>query len=252
MRNPMDLTGRRILVTGASSGIGRATSVLLSELGATLVLNGRNLEGLGMTLSLCHGTGHRLAPFDLSDSDAIPGWEKDITAEHGPLWGAVHCAGSQLVRPLQITTSQQIDDLLVVNVTAALMIAKGFRQKGVTRGGGSLVFVSSVMGQVGSAGRAAYCASKGGVDSLAKAMALELVRDQIRVNCVAPGFVQTDMLESAVNQLGASQMAEIERLHPLGFGKPLDVAMAIAFFLSDASQWITGSILTVDGGYTAQ
>jgi NAD(P)-dependent dehydrogenase (short-subunit alcohol dehydrogenase family) len=138
-----------------------------------------------------------------------------------------------------------------INFTAAAMIAKGFRQRGVHEPNAGIVFVSSVMGSVGAPGRSAYCASKGALQSLTRSLALELVRDGIRVNCIAPAFVRSDMLQNAESMLSTEELEWIEGQHPLGFGHPRDVSYSIAFLLGETGRWITGSILIVDGGYTA-
>jgi len=251
MINPLDLTGRVFLVTGASSGIGLATSVLLSQLGAEIILLARNKDRLMTALSQLEGSGHRIVPFDLAASDTIPGMLKALSTETGEMSGLVHCAGAQMIRPLRVLTSQDIDTLLKLNVNAALMLAKGFRQKGVHTTPGSIVYVSSIMGLVGAPARSAYCASKSALHSMSKSLALELAPEGVRVNCVAPGFTKTPMLAEAEATVGGEQLRRIEELHPFGFGEPRDVANAIAFLVADTSRWITGSTIVVDGGYTA-
>lgn len=252
MMNPMQLNGRRILVTGASSGIGRETAVLLSQLGAQLILVGRNLEQLERTHSLLDGTGHQVCPFDLSGVDAIQGWMKDIAAKVGSLYGLVHSAGMQFTSPLRIASSCDVEALMRVNLTAALFLTKAFRPRGVAEKGGGIVFVSSVTGMAGQAGLAAYSASKGALIALTKSLAVELVQDGIRVNCVAPGMVDTDMSTKMLRALTPEQVAKVKAMHPLGIGRPRDVANAIAFLLAETSRWITGTTIVVDGGYTAQ
>lgn len=251
MLNPMQLVDRSILITGASSGIGRETAVLLSQLGARVLLVGRNDEQLRKTHNMLDGTGHRFHSFDLTAVDHIPRWMKGIIRETGPLHGLVHCAGMQSTRPLQITTGAGMEELLRINVTAALCLAKAFRQKGVCAANSSIVLVSSVMGIVGQPGQAAYSASKGALVTLSKSLALELCREGIRVNCVAPGVVKSDMTDKMLKSLTQEQIAEISAMHPLGMGTPQDVAGAIAFLLADTGRWITGTTLVVDGGYTA-
>ena len=252
MTQPLDMSGRMVMVTGASAGIGRDVAILLGELGARVILVGRNQDRLNAALAKLSGSGHLVEPFDLNQLDEIPGWMKRFAEKTGELHGVVHCAGVQQTMPLRATTVRSAEDLMRVNVLAALMLAKGLRQKGVRAADASLVLVASVMGLVGAPGRAMYCASKGAIISMTRALALELAVEKIRVNCVAPAFVKTEMLEELKTVAGAEQMAAIEAKHPLGFGEPRDVSHAIAYLLSPASRWTTGSTLTVDGGYTAQ
>ena len=254
MRNPMDLSGRTILVTGASSGIGRQTSVVLAELGARILLVARRREELERTATLLDPGEHRVEPFDLADLDAIPLWLKGLAERAGPIDDLVHSAGVHFTLPLRATPSRQYADLMRVNVDAAFFLAKGFRQKSVRRPGSTsgIVFLSSVMGLIGQAGISAYSASKGALVSMAKSLALELAREGIRVNCVAPGVVRTEMAENAEQVLTPEQYQAIAALHPLGIGTPRDAAQAIAFLLAETGRWITGTTLVVDGGYTAQ
>ncbi len=251
MINPMELIDRTIMVTGASSGIGRETAILLSQLGARLILIGRNAEQLNKTLASLEGTAHHVYTFDLSNIDEIPRWMKEVTSASGPLHGLVHSAGLQFTRPLRIMSSENIEELMRVNVTAAIFLAKAFRQKGVSADSGSIVYLSSVMGLVGQSGQSAYSASKGALVTLTKSLALELSRENIRVNCVAPAMVTTEMSGKMLELLTPEQVLQIEAMHPLGLGRPRDVANAIAFLLADTGRWITGTTLVLDGGYTA-
>jgi NAD(P)-dependent dehydrogenase (short-subunit alcohol dehydrogenase family) len=250
--NPMDLTDRAIMVTGASSGIGRATAVALGQLGAHVVLVGRNRDRLAETLGMLEGSRHTVELCDLTRTDDLPEWMKGVVDRTGQLSGVVHCAGAQVLMPLRMLKTKQVEDVLRINVVSSIMLAKSFRQKGVATPGSTIVFVSSVMGEVGSPGRAAYCASKSALHSLTRALALELAADGIRVNCVAPGAVQTEMVADMKDALGEARLSEVVRQHPLGLGTPRDVALAIAFLLAETGRWITGSIQFVDGGYTAQ
>jgi len=251
MINPMGLEGRNIIVTGASSGIGKDTACFLSKLGARIVLVGRDIGRLNECCNLLEGEGHRIEAFDLSAVDDIPQWIKKIAEEMGPLNGLVHSAGIYLIRPLRATSRRNFEDLMHINVTAAFCLVKGFRQKGVFAQNSSVVFLSSVMGMVGQPGLAAYCSSKGALIALAKSLALELAKDKIRVNCVCPGNVETNMAEKLRETLTSEQFDAIESMHPLGMGTTEDIANAIAFLLADTGRWITGSSLVVDGGYTA-
>lgn len=250
MLDPTALLDRTILVTGASSGLGRASAVMLSRLGARLVLVGRNEDRLIRTADQLAGSGHLVRPFDLSAADEIPGWMKSLAAQHGNVRGVVHSAGVHLARPLQMLKPDAVEELFRVNVTAGMMLAKGLRQRGVCETPASIVFLSSVMGRVGQPGVSAYCASKGAVEALTRSLALELAPQGIRVNSVAPGQVETEMADRQQQSLTAEQFERIRAMHPLGLGRPEDVAHAVAFLVADTSRWITGSTLAVDGGYT--
>ena len=252
MLKPLDMAGRTILVTGASSGIGRETAVLLSQLGGRIVLVGRDQPKLEATHSLLEGSGHCVKAKDLSVLDDTPDWLKQVTGETGPLSGLVHCAGLQLTLPVRQVSAAQVREVLDINLTSAIMLARGLRQRNVHATVSSLVLVSSVMGLVGAVGRSVYSASKSALVGLTRSLALELAQDGLRVNCVAPGFVDTAMFQSMKTMLGEEQIAAIESAHPLGIGQPRDVAHAIAFLLADTGRWITGSTLVVDGGYTAK
>jgi NAD(P)-dependent dehydrogenase (short-subunit alcohol dehydrogenase family) len=249
--NPLNLSGRTILVTGASSGIGRETCRVLDKLGAKLIMAARDKARLDQTGDLLSNAGHRAELFDLSAVDEIPTWLQRVAAESGPLHGFVHSAGLHLARPVRFLTSNDVEKIMRINVFAALALTKAFRQKGVYTTNSSIVFISSVMGLVGQKGVSAYSATKGALISLARSLALELAGDRIRVNCVAPGQVKTEMADRMNSILSQDKFAAIEAMHPLGLGTAQDVANAIAFLLSDAASWITGTTLVVDGGYSA-
>ena len=252
MINPMDLQGRRILVTGASSGIGRETAILLSRLGARLILVGRDKERLAQTESRLEGQGHCAQAFDLTEVAAIPNWMRVLTAGGEVLHGLVHSAGVDATRPLNVLSPEVLSRTLRINLEAAVGLLRGFRQKGVhCKNGSSVVLLASVMALVGQPGVAAYSATKGALVALARSVALELAGDHIRVNCVAPGHVKTEMAETLRQKLSSEQFAALEARHPLGIGTALDVAYSIAFLLADTGRWITGTTLVVDGGYTA-
>jgi len=252
MTHPFTLDGRHVLVTGASAGIGRATAVLAATLGARVTVNGRDATRLEETLSLLDGEGHRAAPFDLSDTDAIPAWIKAQTESGGPFDGLAHCAGVQVGKPVRSVDRTFFDQILHTNLLSALALARGLRQKGCNPGGGAMVLVSSVAAEIGQPGNVVYSAAKGGLVSATRGLAMEFLRDGIRVNCVAPAMVETEMMERFRQTTTAEQFGAIRAAHPMGFGKPEDVASAIAFLLSDAARWINGVMLPVDGGYLAQ
>lgn len=244
--------GRRILVTGASAGIGRACAIALAGLGARVIVNGRNEARLAETLAALPGEGHGAAPFDLTDCDQIPSWIKELTTDGGPLAGVAHCAGTQSSKPVRSVDAAYFDQVMHANLLSALALARGLRQKGCCDGNGAIALVSSVAAFIGQPGNVVYSASKGALVSASRGLAMELLRDNIRVNCVAPAMVETEMMERFRQTTTAAQFERIRDAHPMGFGKPEDVAAAVAFLLSDAARWINGVCLPVDGGYLAQ
>lgn len=255
--NPLDLSGRRILVTGASadSDIGLAICRMLAGLGARLTLVGRRAEQLEATRAQLHAPErHLVAPFDLADLDAIPPWVKGLAAtEDGPFAGLAHSASVQGYSVLRQVNRAQIESYMDFNVGSALMLARGFQQKGVfADGGGSVVLIGSVAGIAGQKGRSLYAASKAALSAVARSLALELADKKIRVNVAAPAVVLGAKAEKQFAMLPAAQNAALAAAHPLGYGRPDDVAGAVAFLLSDAARWITGVTLALDGGFTAQ
>ncbi|MGN6208076.1 SDR family NAD(P)-dependent oxidoreductase [Asticcacaulis sp.] len=249
--NPMSLAGRTILITGATSGIGRATAIYLSKLGARVVASGRNQARLDETLAALEGDVHIGRLFDLADLDAIVPWLKALCAEIGPLNGIAHCAGVQATRPIQAVKPDFVMDVLTQNLGAALMLAQGFRLKACHGSPASLVYCSSSAALKTAPGNVVYAASKGGIVSAVKGLGVELVRDGVRVNAVAPAMVDTPMSDQFRTILSEENFQRVVDMHPLGLGRPDDVAAAIAFLLADTSRWITGSILSVDGGFLA-
>lgn len=246
------LRGRTILVTGASSGIGRAAAVAASRQGAEVVLVARRADALEDVRARLHGDGHLTVPFDLTDGAAIPEMLRGVSEQVGRLDGLFHAAGVHATTPLRTVAADQIDELFRVNVTTALLLAKGFRHPAVRAVESSVVLMSSAVGLVGEAGVSAYAASKAAVASLARSLALELARDGIRVNSIAAGMVDTAMSEKIHANVGSSGWEAISTAHPLGIGTPEDVANAALYLLSPVSRWVTGTALVVDGGYTAR
>ncbi len=252
MHNPLAIEGRTVLVTGASGGLGRAICQKLARLGARVVLTGRSEEKLELALQSLEGTGHFAKACELSELEGLAAWMKSIVEKAGPLSGFVHSAGIHQLHPLQIATPEKVDQLMRINVLSAMEITRSFRRRNHFSTPASIVYLSSIMGLVGQAGVSAYSASKGALVALARSHAIELADQSIRVNCVCPGVVRTELATQAEEPLQDHQVQALEDLHPLGWGEPEDVANAVAFLLCDASRWITGQALAVDGGYTAQ
>jgi NAD(P)-dependent dehydrogenase (short-subunit alcohol dehydrogenase family) len=250
LAGPLDLDGKLVLVTGASSGIGRVTARVLDELGATLVLSGRRADALEETrAALSTDAEHRIVSFDLTEVDAIDGWLKeDVVQGNRRLDGLVHSAGMGGVTPLRTQSRTSIERVMVPNLFAALGLMRGAASKRVFNDGASLVFVSSVAGIVGSAGLTAYSASKGGLEAAVRSAAVELRQRKLRVNAVAPGYVRTPLMDRSLSEL--PDVSAIETRQFLGILEPEEVAIAIAYLLSDSAKRITGTTLVIDGGYT--
>ncbi len=249
--NPMDLTGRHILVTGASAGIGRATALVLARLGARLTLNGRDQDRLDRTLAQLPGTEHATAAFDLAELDAVPAWVKGLAQSRGPFNGLAHCGGTQALRPVRSFRAGFFDDVQRTNLGSTLALARGFQQNGCTQKPAAMVFVSSTAGIKSAPGNIVYATSKAGVIAATKGLAIELLATGIRVNCVAPAIVETELIQRVRNALTPEQYEGLVKTQPLGIGDPVDVGHAVAYLLADTGRWITGTTLCVDGGATA-
>jgi NAD(P)-dependent dehydrogenase (short-subunit alcohol dehydrogenase family) len=249
---PLDFTGRTVLVTGGSSGIGRETAIMLSELGSRVIVTGRRAEQLEVTLGRMAQGDHAVEPFDLVHLESIPEWVKSLAGRYGPFHGLAHAAGIRRTGPLRGLSIEVLHQTFCANLDSAVMLAKGFRQKGCCTAGSSIAFVSSASALVGSPATAAYAASKAALIGLTRSLAMELAREGIRVNCIAPGMVQSEMTNEIRQTLTAESFAAIVAQHPLGLGTTWDVACAAAYLLSDSARWMTGHTLVLDGGFSAQ
>ncbi len=250
--NPFSLNGNSYLVTGAASGIGRSTSIILSKLGARLILADINLDGLRETQRDCD-PADRLLEIDLTKTSLLAEKLTEAADEFGKLHGFVHLAGKPYIAPLKTISEEKCSEIYALNTYAAIELAKLFANRRVYAGEkGSIVLVSSVYGLVGSAANVGYAMSKAALHGITKSLSIELARKGIRVNCVAPGFVKTPLLPNETDIFGVDHAEVVGGLHPLGLGEPEDVAYAIAYLLSDAAKWVTGAIFSIDGGFTAQ
>lgn len=245
------LQNKKILITGASSGIGRSVAEYFSIQGAQVVITGRNNSRLNETFQQLTGEGHHQIITDINIPDNIHNLLKSTVQLIGPLDGVVHCAGIQKTLPLQALKEEQFDEIFSTNVKSAQFITKELRRKGNYNEGCSLVYLSSVAGVCGEPAITTYSASKSALIGLTKSAAIELARNKIRVNCIAPGPVETEMTIAFSKKLTEDQLKIIERNHPLGIGKAEDVAYAAAYLVSNLSKWVTGTTLYVDGGYSA-
>ena len=250
--HPSILVGQRILVTGASSGIGRATAIELANHGAQLVITGRDPQRLAATLSELAGDGHLARELDLDGSDAIVEFLKEITTGQQPLSGLFHAAGVELLRPMKLSKAQQTGQVFSSSIHSALALARGAASRGVMQDGAALLFMSSVAAQRGQAGMAVYAAAKAAIDGMVRALAVELAPRGMRVNSIAAGAVQTEMHERLLQGLPETAVQAYAERHPLGLGKPQDIAQVVTFLLSDAGRWVSGATWAVDGGYLAR
>lgn len=247
----MDLSGKRILLTGASSGIGRACAVELAALGAELVLIARNEARLAETLGMLDGANHQMLAFDLTDLEAIASLPERVQARERRFSGLVHAAGIGPAIPLQASSPELLRGTMRINFDAFVELTRQFTKRFFFNDGGSLVAISSVSAMVGFVGGSAYCASKAALNGFVRAMAIELARKKIRANTVCPSNIKTALLDVIEQETGKTD-ADYAAAQPLGLGQPGDVAQVVAFLLSDASRFITGTSLVVDGGYLAK
>ena len=239
------LEGRRILVTGASSGIGRAVAELCVSQGARVLATGRRAEALDEL------DGVRRFACDLLEPGAPEACVAACVEGMDGLDGVVHAAGTVLRgEDPRSTPDEQIDAVLGTNLALPLRVARA--ALGALGRGGSIVLLSSQLGRIGAPGYASYCAAKGGVDALVRALAVDVGPDGIRVNGLAPGLVRTPMAYRGRENFDELAPAIAER-HPLRrIGEPDDLAGPAVFLLSDAAAWLTGQTIAVDGGYTIQ
>lgn len=241
--NPFSLGGKTILVTGASSGIGRGIAITCSKMGAGIIINGRNQAKLEETLSQMEGVGHSLAVGDLTDSESLMPLVEGLPK----LDGVVHCAGTGQRILCKDLYSDDVNEVMDINFKAPVMLqAELLRQKKINKGA-SIVFVASIASWSPSLGNAVYSASKGAIISYANCLALELAPRKIRVNCISPAMVWTDLV--LIGGTDQELLKEDESRYPLGrYGQPEDIANLAVYMLSDASAWMTGSNVKISGG----
>lgn len=241
--NPFTLEGKIILVTGASSGIGRGVAIACSKMGAAVVLNGRNQQKLNETFSFLAGEGHKVLTADLTDDDAVA----RMIGEIPKLDGVVHCAGiGQRVLCKQLK-EQDVDSVMDTNFKGPVLLQQALLAGKKLNKGASIVFIASIATWAPSVGNAVYSASKGAIVSYANCLSLELAPRQIRVNCISPAMVWTDLvLQDCIDE---EQLKEDEQKYPLKrYGTPEDIAYLAIYMLSDASSWMTGSNIKISGG----
>lgn len=253
MFNPFSLSGKNILITGASSGIGRQCAIDCSRMGARVVLMGRNEERLRETLAQMEGNGHLPVVFDLTRYEELETLVTGIVKQCGPLHGVLHCAGISTTLPLKLMNAGNIDEFFRGNVYSAVLLSREVcKLKNVAKEGASIVFFSSIMGCVGESGKSLYGMTKAALVAAARHLACEYARRCIRFNAVSPGAILTPINARQPYMSDPDLRKPLEEKHLLGLGRTTDISNACIYLLSDASRWVTGQNLIVDGGYTAK
>lgn len=247
--NPFSLKDKNILVTGASSGIGRAIAIECSKMGAIVYLTARNKERLEQTLSMLTGNGHRIICADLLIDEDLTNL---VTSIDRKLDGVVQCAGYTIPKPFLFFSKDDIDAIMKVNFKAPVLLTQYLLKNKKLQKGSSIVSISSISGvYISAVANSMYSATKGALNGVIKGMAIELATKGIRVNSVNPGMITTDIFKD--RSIGDTELAEDVKHYPLKrYGKPEEVAYGVIYLLSDASSWSTGSNLLIDGGYTLQ
>lgn len=245
--HPISVKDKKILVTGASSGIGEETAIVLARLGAKLIIAGRDEERLNNVFKKLDGSDHKAVVGDLSKTEEID----KLIKECGALDGLVNSAGKDYNRPIKFLSKKNIDEVFDINYTAPVLLVNNLFKEQKIKQGASLVFISSISSMISYKGGTLYCGSKAGIDAFSRAIALEFAVKKIRSNTINAAIVRTPLLDRVSKILKPEQLELMQRRQPLGFGDPNDVANMALFLLSDASKWITGTAMVMDGGLTA-
>ena len=239
-----------ILVTGASSGIGRACALLCNSLGATVIASGRNGERLNEARAACaHPERWHNEPRDLrTDIADLPAWIGALRGRYGKFWGMIHAAGEGRLDSVSSFDLTEAARHMELNFLVPLQLAKGFSDRRNFRKGGAMLFFSSASAVHPEKGHCLYGATKAALAAAMKAVSQETAPRGLRVHCLAPGWIRTPMLEAATERLGEDYAAREEARYPLGIGEPEDAAWMAAFLLSDKARWITGQNFVLGGG----
>jgi len=243
--NAFDLKGKTVLITGASSGLGKQTAITASEYGARVVITGRDAARMDETYRSLQGEGHLQFPADLTIQADID----TLVAGLPMLDGLVHSTGISELTPARFITKEVISKTFRISFEASVLLTAAIlTRKKLTKGNSSIVFISSISTRYPFVGGAMYISAKAALESYARVLALELASRGTRVNCVAPAFVRSPMLEETAENFSREVVGKIEQRQLLGLGDPVDVANTIVFYLSDASKWVTATNLILGGG----
>ena len=251
MINPMNLSGKHIVVTGASSGLGKATCLYLSELGATISLVARREDRMAETIAQMNGQNHKAFSYDLTNIEGVEDLVNGIVAVNGKIDGYVHSAGIGTVKPASLTKYDFMLEMMSIHLFSFVEFVRIISKKKNSNDGGSIVAVSSASSRMSDKGKLAYASTKGSLDSAVRSLAIELGEMRsIRANTVNPGWIKTDMYYDYIKEFGQEKMDELLRMYALGAAEPEEVASVIAFLMSDASKKITGQNIFVDSGWS--
>ncbi len=252
--NPFSLEGKIIVISGAASGIGRQCAVSCSKMGARLILLDLNKEGLEETMKLVDSPDkHYYAALNLLEYDNVASVIKDTVSQVGRINGLLNCAGISTTNLFKLTKPQELDKFFHMNVyTGYFLTQECCKVTNLSKDGGSIVFFSSVAGSYGEVGKSTYGMSKAALLNLAKHLSCELARKKVRVNSVSPGVICTPINKDLPHMKDPEKRAALESLHLLGLGEVSDIANACIYLLSDASKWVTGTNLFIDGGYSVR
>ena len=251
MYNPFTLRNKNIIVTGASSGIGRQCALDCSKMGAKLIIIARDKERLKSTFMDLEGEGHLMIPFDLTSFNEINNFITDIVNKMGPISGVIHSAGISSTELLKRTDAEQLDKFFHINVYSSILLTKEICKIGnYDKNGCSVLFISSIASIVGGAGKSTYAMTKGALNSGVRSLASEYARKKIRFNTIAPGVIETPININQPYLSDPELRKKTESQHLLGIGRCTDISYASIYLLSDASRWVTGQTFIIDGGFS--
>ena len=247
-KNPFSLTGKRILVTGASSGIGRQIAISCAHMGAIIIGVGRDEARMRETQKMLDqaGSGHQMVSAELTDP---VGRDAVVAALGGvPVQGVAHVMGISRLVPVRMFSEKHMREVQATNVEAPMLLTQALLKRALLADGSSILFMASIAAHIGVPGVGMYSGTKAALIAIMRSLSMEVAKRRIRANCLSPALVRTPLLDATAKMVGS--METEENNYPLGFGTPEDVANAAIYFLSDASRWVTGTTLVMDGGLT--
>lgn len=244
MTNPFSLEGKTVLITGTTAGLGRQSAITASQMGARVIITGRNQERLEDTFSKLHGSNHLAIAADLTDQQA----REELVKKLPPLDGIAHSAGGTLLHPFKFIDEKRYREIYAINVEAPMFLTQRlFKARKLNREA-SIIFIASISATTGPIGHSIYAGSKAALLGIVRVLARELAALRIRANCISPAMVRTEVVDALVSHLSPDVIVADEAAYPLGYGTADDVANAVVYFLSPASRWVTGTNFIMDGG----